>query len=64
MNVEMMLKGMLLSDMSKTTLQNLIIHLSKKQEECDKYSLGDYYIAEKTAKEWLILLREHWASRD
>ena len=51
-------------DMSKQTLQNAIIYLSKKQEHCTNYGLGEYEFRESNARTWIKILRDEWASRD
>jgi len=48
----------LISDMDKSHLQNTIILLSKKQELCTQYGLGDFEINDLTANEIKTQLRE------
>lgn len=57
-------ESVLISDMSKNHLQNTIIFLAKKQEECTKYKVGDFEVNGMTANEWIDILRQEWASRD
>lgn len=54
----------LISDMGKGHLQNTIIYLSKKQEECNKYRVGNYEINGMTANEWIEIMRKEWATRE
>jgi len=54
----------LLKDMETTHLQNTIIYLCKKQEECTKYKLGEFEVNGMTAGEWIEIFRDELLYRN
>ncbi len=51
-------------EMEVSHLQNTIIFLAKRQEECDTYKLGAFVLNELSASEWIELFREELIHRE
>jgi len=54
----------LLKGMTTPHIQNTIICLYKKQEECIKYELGEFEINNMTAGEWIEIFRDELLYRN
>jgi len=53
-----------LEDMETQHIQNTIIMLAKKQEDCDKYGIGNYSLNDLTANQWIELFKEELKLRN
>ena len=53
-----------LAEMEKSHLQNAILFLNRKQEECTAQGLGDYEVNDHSAFYWMKLFRKELKYRE